>query len=174
MCANLFRGQSFLVLFPILLASVPLLGQTTARLEGRVQDPSQASIPNVPVKATNEATKVVFSTKTNADGLFLFDNLPIGRYDLAVSQPGFKGYTASGIVLDLTARVRRDVTLEVGDVQQNVTVSDTAAGVQLAEGTVSSVITTEQISAAVLNGRNFTRLAAQLPGAVYQSGSDEL
>jgi len=173
MLVRLRHGQSFLALLPILLA-VPGCAQTTASLEGMVRDPSQAAIPNAQVKATNEATKVVSSTKTNSDGLFLFGNLPIGTYDLSVAQPGFKAASVKGIVLDLTARVRHDIQLEVGDTQQSVTVSDTAAAVQTAEGTVSSVITSEQISTAVLNGRNFTRLASLMPGAVYQSSSDEL
>ncbi len=174
MSRSVFRGWPLSFLIPILLFPTLIFAQTTASLTGAVTDPSQAPMPNVTVKATNEATGVSSSTKTNSDGLFAFENLPIGRYDLAVTQTGFKAYSATGIVLDLTARVRHDIQLTVGDVQQSVTVAANGAAVQTSEGTVSSVITTEQINTAVLNGRNFTRLAMLMPGAVYQSLSDEL
>ncbi|HEY3841234.1 MAG TPA: carboxypeptidase-like regulatory domain-containing protein [Bryobacteraceae bacterium] len=162
--------------FPLLLLlSAPLaFSQTTATLTGAVTDPSQAAVANVTVKVTNETTGVVSSSSTNADGLFVFQNLPIGRYDLAISHAGFKAYSATGIVLDPTAQVRQDVHLEVGQVQQSMNVEATQAAVQTSDGTVSSVITSEQINTAVLNGRNFAKLAMLMPGAVYQSSSDEL
>lgn len=162
------------LVFVFTLFTVVSYGQTTARLSGAVTDPSKAPVPNVTVKISNEATGVASTTKTNSDGLYAFQDLPIGRYDLSVAQPGFKAFSATGIVLDATAKVTQDVHLEVGEVQQSMTVEATQAAVQTADGTVSSVITSEQINTAVLNGRNFTRLAIMMPGAVYQSSSDEL
>jgi hypothetical protein len=169
-----FREWSFAALLPLFLSAVTAYAQTTASLTGAVTDPSSAAIPNVTVKAKNEATGVVSSTKTNSDGVFAFQNLPIGRYDLSIAQPGFKAFATIGIVLDATALVRQDIHLQVGEVQQSVTVEAAQAAVQTSDGTVSSVITSEQINTAVLNGRNFSRLAMLMPGAVTQSASDEL
>jgi hypothetical protein len=70
--------------------------------------------------------------------------------------------------------VRRDVALEVGALSDSVTVQASTVQVETSNGTVSSVITREQIATAVLNGRHYSRLAMLLPGAVYQSSSDEL
>src|ERR1039457_2024205 len=102
MLTSSVRNFSLYALMTVSLFAGVALAQTTASLSGAVKDPSQAAIPNVVVKATNEGTGVVSSTKTNSDGLFAFENLPIGRYDLAVGQPGFKAYSVTGIVLDLT------------------------------------------------------------------------
>ncbi len=169
------RGSTLAPFLLSLCLSIQLaLSQTTATLNGSVTDPSKAAVANVTVTATNEATGVSSATKTNSDGLYAFQNLPIGRYDISVAQPGFKTYSATGIALDAAAQVRHDVHLEVGQVQQSMTVESTQAAVQTSDGTVSSVITSEQINAAVLNGRNFSRLAMLMPGAVYQSSSDEL
>lgn len=148
--------------------------QTTAALEGSVTDPSSAPMAGVRVEATQEATGVRHITQTNAAGLFVFEDLPIGTYDLTADAPGFKKFSVTGIHLDPTARVRHDISLQVGSVQENVTVKANASPVQTTEGTVSSVITSEQISTAVLNGRNFARLAMMMPGATYNSSSDEL
>ena len=78
------------------------------------------------------------------------------------------------ITLDIATRVRHDVTLTIGNLSDSVTVQADAVQVETSNGTVESVITREQISTAVLNGRHYSRLAMLLPGAVYQSSSDEL
>src|SRR5205823_192393 len=143
--------------------SMSALAQTTGAIEGSVTDPTGAAIQGASVKATNEATRVVLNTRTNDSGRFLFENLPIGTYDLAVEETGFKASSVTGIRLDATARVRHDFALEVGAVQESVKVEADASPVQTTDGTVSAVITTEQISTAVLNGRNFARLAMLMP-----------
>jgi hypothetical protein len=77
-------------------------------------------------------------------------------------------------VVDVSARVHREVALEVGNLQDTVTVQASAADVETANGTVSGVVTREQIDTAVLNGRHYARLAMLLPGATYHSTTDEL
>lgn len=151
-----------------------LSAQTTGAIEGTVTDPTGAAIPGASVKLTNEATGVEYKTTTNAAGAYLFDRIAIGAYNVTVTNAGFKTSTLTGIRVDPAARVRSDVTLQVGGVQESVNVEATPSPVQLSEGTVSSVITTEQINTAVINGRNYTRMMMLMPGAVYQSGSDEL
>src|SRR5579884_1449214 len=162
------------LLFVPLLFAPFAIAQTTGAIEGAITDPTGAAIPGATVKLTNENTGVVSTTTTNPAGQYLFDNLTIGKYQIDVNQAGFKAYSVKDIRVDANARVRRDVALTVGAVQENVTVEAAASPVQTAEGTVSSLITTEQIDTAVLNGRNYSKLAMLMPGAVYNSGSDEL
>ena len=158
----------------LLCCLAPASAQTTGAIEGAVTDPSGAAVPSAAVKLTHEATGVVSATTTNSAGFFLVEGLPVGVYDLDVSQSGFKAYSVKGLVVDVSSRVHREVALEVGNLQDTVTVQASAAQVETANGTVSGVITREQISTAVLNGRHYARLAMLLPGATYHSGSDEL
>jgi hypothetical protein len=157
----------------VLLAGIGA-AQTTGAIEGTVTDPTGAAVPAASVKLTNEGTGVEYRATTNAAGAYLFDKLPIGAYDIAVEQAGFKTSKVTGIRVDPTARVRRDIALEIGGVQESVNVEAAPSPVQLSDGTVSSVITTEQISTAVINGRNYARMMMLMPGAVYHSGNDEL
>ena len=60
--------------------------------------------------------------------------------------------------------MHREVALEVGNLQDSVTVEASGAQVETANGTVSAVVTREQIETAVLNGRHYSRLAMLLPG----------
>ncbi len=161
----------------ILLAVVLAAGisaQTTGSIEGTITDPSGAAIGGAKVLLTNEQTRVSTSTTTNMSGYFLADNLPVGTYNIAVNQPGFKAATVTGLKLDVASRVRRDIQLAVGELSESVEVQASPAQVNTSDGTVATTITTEQISTAVLNGRHYSRLAMLIPGAVYSSGSDEL
>ncbi len=164
------RGY-WLLLF-ILIPSAA--AQTTGAIEGTLTDPSSAPVPNASVKITQPQTGFVAATRTNNTGYYLVGNLPAGVYDISVDQPGFKAYRVQGIHLDIDTQVRHDITLAIGNLTDSVTVVASRAEVETSSGTVSSVITREQIATAVLNGRHYARLAMLLPGAVYQSSSDEL
>lgn len=157
-----------------LLFSAAAPAQTTGAIEGIVTDASQAAIPGVTVKVTHQQTGVETTTTTNNTGYFLFEHLPIGPYDISVNHAGFKAYTIKGIIVDATSRARNDISLAVGSVTESLTVEASPVQVETSTGTVSSVITASQIQTAVLNGRHYSRLAMLVPGAVYQSGSDEL
>ena len=148
--------------------------QTTGAIEGTVSDPSQAAIPACAVKLTNQKTGVDYSATTNSAGYFLVESLPAGVYDISISHQGFKSSSVRGVVLDIALRVRQDVSLPIGQLAESVTVQASAVQVETANGTVSTVITHEQMETAVLNGRHYARLAMMVPGAVYHSGSDEL
>jgi hypothetical protein len=163
-----------IILLLILASFQAVFAQTTGSIEGTVTDPSQLAIPNAAVKATQQQTGVAANTTTNSSGYYLFENLPAGIYDISVTQQGFKAASIQGIKLDVASRVRTDVALEVGNLADSVTVQAAAVEVETSNGTVSAVITREQIATAVLNGRHYSRLAMLLPGAVYQSSSDEL
>lgn len=148
--------------------------QTTGAIAGTVTDASQAVIPGATVKLTNAGTGVEATTTTNATGYFLFEHLPVGIYDLSVNQQGFKAYSVNGLKLDVAARIRQDVSLAVGALTESITVQASGAQVEMSQGTVSAVVTREQIATAVLNGRHYSRLAMMMPGAVYHSSGDEL
>src|SRR5436189_734941 len=167
------RKDLAVFLFALLLC-LRAFAQTTGAIEGVITDSTGSAVPAAAVKLTNTGTGVVTSTTPNSSGFFLADGLAVGVYDLEIAHPGFTTSGVKGLVVDVTARVHREVTLEVGNVQESVTVQATSVQVETANGTVSGVVTREQIETAVLNGRHYARLAMLLPGATYHSGNDEL
>lgn len=158
----------------IILGVNAATAQTTGSIEGTVTDVSEAAVPGASVRLTNQGTRVVVSLTTNTAGYYRAENLPVGNYTVEVSSAGFKSFAVTNVKLDAASRVRVDAALEVGQVQESITVEASPVQVDTTSGTVSAIITREQVDTAVLNGRNYSRLAMLLPGAVYHSGSDEL
>jgi len=87
-----------------------------------VTDASGAVVPNATITITNTDTGLARSLPTNGDGQYVVPGLHIGHYDLHATASGFKIAEHRGIVLDVGDRTRIDFRLEVGNVQEKVTV----------------------------------------------------
>jgi len=109
-------------------------------ITGTVTDPSGALVPQAQITATNMDTGVPTQGVTNEVGLYRFSNIPIGRYEIKISAPGFKTHTRSGVTLTVAQTLRLDVTLETGTVQESVTVSAEASLLKLGTAQVSTTI----------------------------------
>src|SRR6266404_8365988 len=64
-------------------------GTASATLRGTVLDKSQAVIPNADVKISSKETGLVRTTVTGNSGLYQFDLLPVGTYEVRVTVKGF-------------------------------------------------------------------------------------
>ena len=102
--------------------------QTQGGISGLVTDSSGGAIPGATVTVTNTATGGTRNTTTNAEGLYTFPSLPPGNYELKVELQGFKTAEVSAFKVDVQQTVRRDVALEVGALQETVTVSGVPEG----------------------------------------------
>src|SRR5438876_3437653 len=94
-----------------------------AQITGVVRDPSGAVIPNAQVVATNVATRVSYSTESNAQGIYRLLALPPARYKLSVALAGFKTFEQGPITLQVNDVVEVEVTLQVGDAAEKVEVN---------------------------------------------------
>src|SRR6516162_1753422 len=84
-------GYMFLVLGMVVIAERSARAQaTTGNFTGAVTDPTGAVIPNAIVTATNDATNVSESRKSNTEGLYTIPNLAPGFYTLKAEAGGFK------------------------------------------------------------------------------------
>jgi hypothetical protein len=72
----------------------------SGQISGFVRDPSGAVVPGARVVATNAGTKEPHRTVANSDGYYIFPQLAVGTYDLAVEAPGFKRFVKSGLSLN--------------------------------------------------------------------------
>jgi Carboxypeptidase regulatory-like domain len=154
---------SFLFLVMALLAT-PLVAQE-ATIVGTVTDPSGSVVPNVTITVTQTSTGQVRSLKTNEAGQYVAPDLNIGTYAVKAEGTGFKATEKKSIVLNVNDRTRIDFVMQVGSVQESVTVEADAVAVQSDSGDVSSVITGEQVTELATNGRSLYNLYALTPGA---------
>lgn len=155
------------------LVCAPLFGQTSqvAQVSGRVLDPSGAIVPGAQVTITDTDTNAVHSAQSAADGTYVLTNLPVGHYRLTVTMNGFSSYVQTGIQLDVDAHLEIDVTLEVGQLSQQVEVQANAAMVETQSNGVGQVIEEQSVVDLPLNGRNITQLVALSGAATNMTGS---
>ncbi len=149
-----------------LTLSSPVFGQVdTGSIRGTVRDNSGAVIQGATVTIQNAATSISQSTTTGDNGTYIFTPLKIGPYTVEVQHPGFKRERRSGIQLNIQDQLLVDFDLSVGDVTNEVQVTEAAPLLQTENGSVGTVIGTSQINDLPLNGRNYTFLARLVPGA---------
>jgi len=148
--------------------------QDTGYISGTVVDKSGAAIAGADVTVRNTAGSITRTTPTNNDGAYTIAGLPGDSYNLTVSAKGFQKYIAQNIKLNVGEKSRVDVTLNVGAMSEEITVTgESVAQVETQSSDLTSTITGKQINNLELNGRNFTQLVTLAPGVVNQSGSDE-
>jgi len=167
------RGQ-LLALFLALLSlfsSLPSArGQVRGNFTGLVSDPTGAVIPGAVVSATNEATNVTGSRKTNSEGFYTIPDLQPGFYTLRAEAQGFKAFVNAHIELTVGYTQRADFKLEVGSVTQAVTVEGQAPLVDTETDRLSELVTARQVANLPLNGRNVFQMIQLAPGAVNTTG----
>jgi hypothetical protein len=108
-------------------------------ITGTVRDASGAIVPGAKVVLTNTQTGVGFTTPSNSSGEFTVPQLQVGIYTVRVEKEGFRPATVTGLVLNASATVRADATLEVGTATQAVEVS--ASALALATENAKSSVT---------------------------------
>ena len=146
-------------------------GATTGSISGTILDPSGAVVPGVTLTATNPATGVENKAMTDGKGFYSFPSLPVGRYDIRLMASGFHDQERKGLVIDANSALQVDMTMTMAEKQQEVTVAESAAEVQLETVTtqMGDVVTSNKMEAVALNGRSFTDLLALQPGIVPMS-----
>ena len=129
-----------------------------SQISGVVRDASGAAIPGAEVTATKTDTGTVRTVFTGADGAYVLPNLPIGPYQLKVVLQGFNTYVRDGIVLQVSTNPEIDVTLGVGAIAEQVTVTANASMVETHSTGVGQVIDNQRVLEMPLNGRQATEL----------------
>jgi Carboxypeptidase regulatory-like domain len=132
--------------------------QSTAQISGVVRDQSGAILPGVDVAATQTATGAKRATATNENGAYTLPNLPIGPYMLEASLPGFRAYVQTGIILQVNDSAAINVTLEIGQISEQVEVQANATLVETQSTGVGRVIDNQRVLELPLNGRQATEL----------------
>jgi hypothetical protein len=127
--------------------------QTSAEITGLVKDPAGAAVAGANVTVTNKATGGTRKLTSNSEGLYSFPSLPPGVYELKVEQTGFKISLIDNIRLEVQQTARLDVTMEVGQVGETVTVTNTVALLNSENTTTGTVIENRVVTELPLNGQ---------------------
>jgi hypothetical protein len=141
--------------------------EVTGNILGRVTDPSGSAVTNATVTVKNTAQGATLRTlKTDSSGDYAATLLPVGNYSVAVEAPGFKKATIDNIQLTANQKFTADAKLEVGQVSQEVTITEETNQVELQTSQQSGLISGTQVRELSLNNRNFTQLVVLQPGVV--------
>jgi hypothetical protein len=146
-----------------LLGSSVAFGQAQSNasdLQGVVRDQSGAVVSGATVTARNPATNTSKGTTSNGEGAYLIVSLTPGDYEVTVEAPNFKKALLPGVTLTVGQRADLDVTLEVGQVSEVVTI--TGASAELVETSKTAVATTvdqQRIENLPINERNYLAFA---------------
>ncbi len=133
-------------------------------ISGTVKDPLGSVLPHAQVEVCDLNTGASYSTTADDRGFYILPVLPVGRYELDVKAPGFSAYQRKNISLDTNAVLTFDVALQIGGVQQTVSVSDNSLHIETSSTQLGDVISDRQMTAVPLNGRSYTDLLSLQPG----------
>jgi hypothetical protein len=136
-------GLQALLLLLVLGLTVGVRAQvsTTGSITGTVRDPQGAAVPKAEVTITEETTNVSRTVTADDNGVYTALGLPAGRYTVSTAPHGFKKTVNSGIDLHIGDKLNVDLKLEVGTVDETVTVTGEAAQVETRSSDVSSLVT---------------------------------
>src|SRR5882724_6581099 len=125
-------------------AGMIAFGQTgRGQLVGQVTDSTGGAVTNVELRAVDKNTGFVYSSSTNAEGIFRIINVNPGTYEIIVEAQGFKKLTRSGILVRSTETARVDAALEVGAVVESVEVKAEAPLLEIETSTPGHLVTGE-------------------------------
>mgnify|MGYP002626595996 CR=1 FL=1 len=110
-------AASFLLLLAVLFAGslTPAYSQeVSAGITGTISDASGAVIPGAKVTARELNRGTVYTSTTNAEGIYAFPRIPAGSYELRVESDGLRTVRQSGIILESNQRARLDAAMALG------------------------------------------------------------
>ena len=168
------RNQLFAGFALALATAIPGAAQVLyGSLTGTVTDEGGAVVPGASVKVQNTGTAQEFTAQTNDVGGYTFTSLPPGNYNLAIGAKGFRGLTRRDIGITVNIVRREDVTLEVGQVNESITVEAGTVALQTDKADVHAELGSKDVVNMPLpHYRNYQSLINLVPGAtpgVYQN-----
>src|SRR5919106_2708553 len=156
----------------LLAATVAHGQQGTGELRGKVLDAQNAVLPGVTVVAKNEASGQFREIVSGQDGSFFMSALTPGTYELSGELTGFKKYQRKGVRVEVGKTVSIDVQLEVGGIEQEVTVTAESPIIDTTSKQLGGSVKIEELNEMPSLNRNFTSYLSLLPGITATLSTD--
>src|SRR5271165_2445140 len=171
-CRHSILLVSLLALSLFLFNQASNAQSTGGRIRGTITDPSGGAVAGAEVSLINEATNTTRKTTTSATGEYLFLEVPVGSYEVDVTQAGFKKFERKGIVLELNQIAGVDIALTVGGSTETVEVSGAPPIIDTTTTQLGAVMTDQSVRELPLSTRNTYQLLQLQPGVQSQLGAD--
>jgi len=155
---------------PILLVLLPAAAhaqQFKANLNGTVTDAQGAVVPGVTITVTNADTSVPTETVSDSAGAFSVKDVVPGRYKVTAALSGFKTFVRDGIVLHTAETATIAVKLDLGRVEETVTVSAGLTELESNQSVLSQTMDNKKVSELPLNGRQVYMLLQLTSGTLF-------
>lgn len=159
-----------LVLSSLFFLTLTAHAQYRASLRGTVTDPQSNAVSGATVTLTNTDTASTLVSTSDDNGIYQFNALPPAPYRLTVEHAGFKKKVLEHVQIIPEQPNALDLPLELGDVQQTVTVSETTQALDTETANLSGTVTSNQIQHLPSFGRDVIKLAQLAPGS-FADGS---
>ncbi|HTH25951.1 MAG TPA: carboxypeptidase-like regulatory domain-containing protein, partial [Vicinamibacterales bacterium] len=145
------------------LGASPALAQTfTGGLRGSVSDPG-GIVPGVTVTLINEGTQVSRDTTSNASGEYNFSAVQPATYTIRASLTGFKTYERKGVRIATQQFLTLDITLEVGQLQETITVTADAPLIETSNASTGGTLDRQVLESLPAPGRNAFMISVTVP-----------
>ena len=141
-------------------------GQNTGAITGNVSDPQKSVIPNAQVTLTAPDRGFTRTVQANAQGEFVFNQVPVGEYSLKATSAGFADFKALNISVDANQSVHISAVLQIGSVSEQTTVEGSGSTVDTSSATIGVLIDSKLVQNLPIDGGNVVALAGLLPGVV--------
>ena len=168
---------------PVLSAvqPAPLYAQSSGTISGTVLDPRGVPLPGASVSVKNDATAVVQKKTSDATGKYTFSGLAAGKYTVQVDASGFNTTQKLGVQLAAGGSAEIPVTLDLGNVSEQITVeaseANSVAGelapmdALLAETSAHTEITQAMINNFMSPVADFGEAVEMAPGTFTTNGN---
>lgn len=159
------RQISILLLIAcVLLLPSAMNAQFRASLQGTIEDQTGAVIPGASVTLLNTANNQKLETTSDGAGIYHFNALPPSTYELTVDLTGFKQKILKNVNIIPEQANALDVVLEIGQVQEAVTVNDATPPIDTATANIAGTIGSNQVQNMPSFGRDVFKLVQLAPG----------
>lgn len=151
------------------------MAQQMGQISGVVRDASGAVIPGATITVQETQTGLERITTSDSEGRYALPALRPTTYIIGAEVPGFNKFSRTGVGLLANESATLNITLEIGEVSETVTVDGAAAQVDTTTSTLKEVVDQDRIVELPLNGRNAAQLTTLVPGTVLapSSGVDQ-
>src|SRR5438067_5988550 len=151
----------------VLLFSATLFGQEfRGTFSGNATDAQGAGIGRVRIIATETRMGAKSETVSESSGAFTIPFLAPGEYEITAEIPGFKKFVRQGLTLSMGEHPVIDIRMEVGAVNESVTVVADSPLIESANASIGQVITSEEVEDLPVNGRTPLMLAQLALGVI--------
>ncbi len=163
-------GVAFLFGLLVILSSARLRAQlTSSTVYGQVTDAMGGAVAGAQVSVTNTDTNLTRTMETNSAGEYRVELLPVGNYRVEITKTGFKKVVLGGVVLEVNVPARVDAVVQLGDINQTVTVSESVPLVDTTSPEIGRTIENQEVVNLPLVNRNAYQLLQLTPGVQNSS-----